>query len=553
MDSGTLELVLKTIKDFSNRKLSLSFKLQCDEKNEFPEEIIKELMSDEIGLHLVFIPEEYGGLGGSAFDIYRVSRALAEEDLGIATAFLAISLGMDPIRVGGTPEQKEKWMSRIASEGLIVAYGVTEPTAGSEVSAIRTTAQRITDSTGKVISYKLNGTKQFITNGGVADIYTILAKTPEGPSFFIVEKGTPGLSAGRHEDKHGIRASNTSQVILEDVIVPEENLVGRVEGQGLRHAQEVFGFTRLMVAAFGLGAGISALKKAISYSKERIQYGSPLCKKQGYMHRLIVPNAVRLEAARIYIEEVAKLLDSQSKGLETEGAIAKFLATEAGNRAADAAIQAHGGYGYIREYEVEKIKRDVRITTIYEGTSEIMLNTIGMDRWRSVIQSRFEYYSEIEREMRSLESTKRGTGAGILSSCARVLGEILKIAFEKRLTRKQFVLFKMAEMIAEVESGVAVCRRASHVLEGKNDGIDGSPFGNGILDYEFILAISRVNAGEVASKVIQNSNFIIGGTGIFNNGDASSFRQKIGLFSLLDAVDGLEMDMDKIGEIITAN
>jgi alkylation response protein AidB-like acyl-CoA dehydrogenase len=171
--------------------------MDLDDKDHFPEDIIRKLLSPDVGLHLIFLPEENGGLGGGARDICRVSEEMASFDLGVATAFLAICLGTDPILEGGTTEQKNKWLTRIATEGLIVAYGVTEPEAGSNVAALKTTADRILDDQDNVTGYRLNGTKQFITNGGVAEIYTILAKTPEGPSFFVVERGTGGLSVGK--------------------------------------------------------------------------------------------------------------------------------------------------------------------------------------------------------------------------------------------------------------------------------------------------------------------------------------------------------------------
>ena len=179
--------------------------LELDEKDIFPEDLIHKLLSPEVGLHLIFLPEYAGGLGGGARDICRVSEEMAAADLGVATAFLAICLGTDPIVIGGTDAQKQEWLTKIAA-GLIVAYGVTEPEAGSNVAALKTMADPITDADGNVTGYRLNGAKQWITNGGVADLYTILAKTPGGPSFFIVEKGTPGLSAGKKEEKHGIRA-----------------------------------------------------------------------------------------------------------------------------------------------------------------------------------------------------------------------------------------------------------------------------------------------------------------------------------------------------------
>jgi alkylation response protein AidB-like acyl-CoA dehydrogenase len=280
------------------------------------------MLGPDVGLHLVFLPEEYGGMGGGAYDIYRLSCEFAKIDLGLATAMLAVALGTDPIRVGCTPAQKQRWLPRIANEGLIVAYAVTEPEAGSSVQNVSTEAERVTDATGRVTHYRLTGVKQFISNGSIADLYTVLAKAPDGPSFFLVERNTPGLKAGKHEVKHGIRLSDTAQVLLQDVVVPADQLVGEKEGEGLKQANEVFGFTRLMVAGFGLGAGLASLEKAIAYSKQRRQMGTLLCEKQGFTHKLLVPNSVRLAAAQAYIEYVADLLDSGTEDRQVEGAVA---------------------------------------------------------------------------------------------------------------------------------------------------------------------------------------------------------------------------------------
>ena len=192
LDDETLGMLLATFGDFAAKRLPLKVRLELDEKHDFPIDVIRELVGPNIGLHLLFIPEELGGLGGGAYDVYRVSEAMARVDLGVATAFLAIFLGTDPIVVGATDEQRAKWLRRIADEGLIVAYAVTEPLAGSEVSAIRTRAERIVED-GKVIGYRLNGAKQFITNGGVAELYSVLAMTEGGASFFLVEGGTKGV------------------------------------------------------------------------------------------------------------------------------------------------------------------------------------------------------------------------------------------------------------------------------------------------------------------------------------------------------------------------
>ncbi len=392
MDPEVFNMVLDTIAKLEKEKITLEKKIEMDREGEFPMDLIRFMLSPEMALHLIFIPEEYGGLGAGASDVAVISERMAKMDLAVATSFLAICLGMDPIRVGATPEQRAKYIRKIAEEGLIVAYGVTEPEAGSNVQSLKTKAERVLDESGRVKGYKLNGQKQFITNGGVADLYTILADTPEGPSFFIVEAGAEGLIPGKHEDKHGIRASDTCPLTLEDLFVPAENLVGGIEGQGLKQANQVFGYTRLMVATFGLGGGVAALERAVRYSKERVQFGTPLAEKQGYTHRLLVPHAVQLEAARAYIEQVGERLDTDEEDLQVEGSIAKYFATEAGDAAANDAIQAFGGYGYTREYEVEKIKRDVKILTIYEGTSEIQRNIISLFRTRETVRSKGGFY-----------------------------------------------------------------------------------------------------------------------------------------------------------------
>ena len=307
---------------------------------------------------------------------------------------------------------------------------------------------------------QINGSKQWISNGGIADAYTVLANTPGGPSWFIVEKGAPGFTHGKPEDKHGIRTSNTAALSFNDVYVDADRLIGGVEGQGLLQAQAVFGYTRLMVAAFGLGAGWAALDRAIPYSTKRIQAGSPLSEKQGYTHKLIVPHVARLEAGRAYIEETAERIDAGEGSLNTEGAIAKYMATEAGNLAADASIQALGGYGYTHEYMVEKIKRDVRITTIYEGTSEIMEMTISRDRWQLHLKTRGQHYHEQARELEALHARHPDVGADIAALALHALAEVMERARIGRLTRYQHILLRLGELIAYAECAGSLARRA---------------------------------------------------------------------------------------------
>jgi alkylation response protein AidB-like acyl-CoA dehydrogenase len=457
LDAADLDMVVATLKEFTTRETPLDRRLRWDEADTCPVDAVRAMLGPDVGLHLVFLPEEYGGMGGGAYDIYRLSCEFAKIDLGLATSMLAVALGTDPIRVGCTPAQKDRWLPRIANEGLIVAYAVTEPEAGSEVQNVRTEARPVVDADGRVTHYRLTGVKQFISNGSIADLYTVLALAPGGPSFFVVERNTPGLKAGKHEVKHGIRLSDTAQVLLQDVVVPADHLVGDVEGQGLKQANEVFGFTRLMVAGFGLGAGLSALDKAIAYSKQRRQMGSFLSEKQGFTHKLLVPNSVRLAAARAYIEYVADLLDSGDENRQVEGAVAKLFATEVGNIAADDAVQALGGYGYCVDFEVEKIRRDARILRIYEGTSEILQNIIGVFRMKLNVRSKGAFYEGLAFEADPFVEA----GGPAAARAARFLSTALNLAFREKLLKQQHALFEFATAITEVETAVALVRAAA--------------------------------------------------------------------------------------------
>jgi len=497
LDPEMLSMVLDTISKLEKEKITIDKKLDMDHEGDFPMELIKFMMGPEVALHLIFIPAEYGGLGAGSSDIAIVSERMAKMDLGIATSFLAICLGMDPIRVGATPEQKEKYITRIAEEGLVVAYGVTEPEAGSNVQSLKTKADRVLNEKGEIIGYKINGQKQFITNGGVAQIYTILADAPDGPTFFIAEAGYPGLIPGKHEDKHGIRASDTCPLTLEDLFIPKENLIGGVEGQGLKQSNEVFGYTRLMVAAFGLGGGMAALEKTIAYAKERVQFGTTLAEKEGYTHKLLVPNAVRLEAARAYIEMVANRLDSDEKDLQVEGSIAKYFSTEAGDAMANDAIQGLGGYGYIREYEVEKIKRDIKITCIYEGTSEIQQRLIAMFRLQKTVKTKGEYYKNMAD---GLEKLPGDTGARDLAGMIRLLNDIIFEARSSKVTKSQYATFLLADIMTWAEVGDALCRKAAN-YNGKER------------TSEFMQAAARLFVKEVAEKMFINGLKICMGCG----------------------------------------
>ncbi|MGA7398984.1 MAG: acyl-CoA dehydrogenase family protein [Candidatus Sulfotelmatobacter sp.] len=542
----TLRLSLKSLRDFAKKRLPDEKLLELDVADECPLDIVRDMCSpDQLGIQLLFIPEEFGGMGGGAFDVYCVCEEMARIDLGVATAVLATFLGSDPITVGATPEQKKIWLTRIAEEGLLFAYGATEPEAGSDLGALKTTADPVVQD-GQVVGYKINGNKQWISNGGVAGAYTVLANTPSGPSWFIVERDAKGFTHDEPEDKHGIRLSNTAALAFDDVYVDVDRLIGGVEGQGLNQAQAVFGYTRLMVAAFGLGGGWAALDRAIPYSTKRIQAGAPLSQKQGYTHKLIVPHVARLEAARSYIEETAQRIDAGVEGsLNTEGAIAKYMATEAGNLAADASIQALGGYGYTREYMVEKIRRDVRITTIYEGTSEIMEMTISRDRWQSHLKTRGQHYHERAREFEALHGQQSDVGADMAALAFHALSEIMEKARVARLTRYQHILLRLGELIAYTECAGSLSHRAALLAEGKLN-----EKANRRFDATALAAISRVFAREAALKVgVEGLRWVIGAGGV-NDSEIASFEATLGLPAIQRAQSGLISDMDYIADVL---
>ena len=546
LDVGTLNLMIEALDDFVTEALTPQLQLDLDHDDTCPEDIVRAMADPAtLGVQMVFIPEAYGGMDGGAFDSYRICEVMARHDIGLATAVFATFLGSDPILVGATEEQKLDWLGGISERGDVFAYGATEPEAGSDLGAMTTTAEPILDQDGTVTAYRINGRKQWISNGTIADFTTILAAAPAGPSWFVVAKGTPGFSSATPEDKHGIRLSNTAALFLDDVEVPAYALIGGVEGRGLVQAQQVFGYTRLMVAAFGLGGGWEALDRAIEYSTNREQGGGPLSEKQGFTHKLIVPHAVHLEAARAFMEETADRLDrgeGADGAMNTEGAIAKYLATEFGNAAADAAIQAHGGYGYTRPYVVEKIKRDVRITTIYEGTSEIMEMTIARDRWQQHLKTRGQHYLDQARALMTLHATHPEVGAGAAALAAQSLGAVLEACRVGRLTRNQHVLFRLGELIAWTETAGTFARRAAATA-------DGARFEKSLkrFDADALAAMSRVFAREAAQKVaLEGPRYVVGAA------DGTGVPLAVPSEAIAAAQEGLIADMDHVADVLYA-
>ncbi|MGB3082452.1 MAG: acyl-CoA dehydrogenase [Candidatus Omnitrophota bacterium] len=345
---------------------------EYDEKNEFPWEIVKVLAESDICG--IYIPEEYGGMGGGVFEL-----AIATEELswgcgGISLAFAATGLGTFPIILFGNDEQKAKYLPDIASGKKLAAFGLTEAEAGSDAGSIKTTAKKDGD------HYILNGTKQWITNAGEAETYTVVAMTNKekgarGASAFIVEKDTPGFTFGKKEDKMGIRGSATRELIFQDCKVPKENLLGK-EGLGFIVAMKTFDFSRPGVAAQAIGIAQRALDEAVDYSRERKQFGQPISSFQG-LQFMMADMAIQLEAARALVYVAARMIDSGVKNIAKASAMCKTMASDTAMRVTTDAVQVLGGYGYMKEYPVEKLMRDAKITQIYEGTNQIQRGVIA--------------------------------------------------------------------------------------------------------------------------------------------------------------------------------
>ncbi len=343
-----------------------------DEEQEFPHEIIKVLADAD--LCGIYIEEKYGGLGEGIFETSLMVEELSKACGGIALAFAGTALGVYPIILYGTEEQKQKYLPAVASGEKLAAFSLTEANAGSDAAGITTSA---VEDDGE---YLINGTKQWVTNGGEADIYTVIActnrhKGTRGFSAFIVEKDTPGFTFGKKEDKMGIRASSTRELIFDNCRIPAENLLGR-EGLGFIIAMKTLDWTRPGVAAQALGIAQGAFDEAVKYAKERVQFGQPIASFQAIQH-MLADMAIQLEAARCLLYQTCRHIDSGAKDISKESAMAKVLASDVAMKVTVDAVQILGGYGYMKDYPVEKRMRDAKITQIYEGTNEIQRNIIA--------------------------------------------------------------------------------------------------------------------------------------------------------------------------------
>jgi alkylation response protein AidB-like acyl-CoA dehydrogenase len=357
--------------------------LEYDEKGIFPHDIVEVLAKAD--LFRVFIPEEYDGLGGGILEMSIVVEELSKACGGIALAYAASGLGTMPIMLFGSEEQKKKYLPRLAAGEILAAFALTEPDAGSDAAAVKTKAVPDGD------DYVINGTKQWITNGGEAFIYTVIALTdptrgPRGASAVLVEKDTPGFEFGKKEDKMGIRASVTRELIFNDCKVPKTNLLGR-EGAGFLVAMKTFDRTRPGVAAQALGIAQGALDKAVAYSQERKQFGKPVSAFQGIQF-MLADMATQVEAARALTYAAARTIDSGARNVSKVSAMAKLFASDTAMRVTTDAVQVYGGYGYMKEYPVEKMMRDAKITQIYEGTNQIQREVIGLQLIKESLQKK---------------------------------------------------------------------------------------------------------------------------------------------------------------------
>ena len=345
---------------------------EYDKSEKFPWDIMKIMaQSDLFG---VYIEEQYGGMGGGVFELCLATEEFSRGCAGIAICYSASALGAYPIILHGSDEQKKKYLPQIAKGEKLAAFGLTEPGAGSDAGSISTTAVKKGD------KYVLNGVKHFITNGGDAEIYTVIAMTDKskgarGASLFVVEKDTPGFSFGKKEEKMGIRASSTRELIFDNCAIPAANLIGR-EGMGFIAAMRTFDMSRPGIGAQAVGIAQGALDEAVKYARQRKQFDRAISSFQG-VQWMLADMATQVEASRALVYASAREVDSGKKDVGTHSAMAKMFASDVAMKVATDAVQIFGGYGYMRDYPIEKYMRDAKITQIYEGTNQIQRNIIA--------------------------------------------------------------------------------------------------------------------------------------------------------------------------------
>lgn len=359
------KMVVDMCRDFAEREIT-PHRREWDEKQEFPVPLFKKM--GELGLMGILVPQEYGGSGFTYFEYVAAIVEISKADGAIGLSLAAHnSLCTNHILQFGNEEQKKKWLPKLATAEWIGAWGLTEPNTGSDAGNMKTVAKK------EGSHYILNGAKNFITHGKSGDVAVVIARTGEtgdsrAMTAFVIEKGTAGFKAGRKEDKMGMRASETTELIFEDCRVPEENVLGEV-GEGFIQAMKILDGGRISIAALSLGIAKGALDASIAYSKERHQFNKPISSFQGISFKL-ADMATKIEAAELLTYRAAALKE-QGKPVSRESAMAKYMASEVAVEAATEAVQIFGGYGYTKDYPVEKHYRDAKLCTIGEGTSEI--------------------------------------------------------------------------------------------------------------------------------------------------------------------------------------
>lgn len=345
-----------------------------DEKEEYPVEILNAIaQADLCGL---YIPEEYNGYGGGCFDMVLALEQFGRGCTGVATAFAASALGAYPLLLAGNDKLKQKYLPDVASGNIIAAFALTEANAGSDALGIQTTAVLDGD------EWVLNGTKQWITNGGEAHIYSVIAitdrkKGARGATMFVVEDSDPGFSYGPKEKKLGIHASSTRELIFKDCRIPRDRIIGRA-GTGFITVMKTLDLSRPGIAILGVGLGQGAIDEAVPYAKQRVQFGKPIISFQAIQH-ILADMAIQVEAARALVYASARHIDAHPKNMSKVSSMCKVYATDMAMKVTVDAVQVMAGYGYMREYPVEKMMRDAKILQIYEGTNQIQRNVIGQE------------------------------------------------------------------------------------------------------------------------------------------------------------------------------
>ncbi len=356
--------LIKMVREMAEKEVK-PYVAECDRKGECPDELFKPAF--DMGLHMVEIPEEYGGAGLDYETSAMIFEEIAKVDAGYADTLVTTFVALRNVILAGTPEQA-RYFADVINEGKFACFAITEPNAGSDAGSLRSTAVEDGD------DYILNGVKTFATNGACATLYIVFFRTEEGVTAFLVERGTPGFTIGAHEDKMGFRLSNTTELIFENVRVPKTNIIGE-KGKGLKIALNSLNLSRAFISTLGVGIMQRALDEAVAYAKVREQFGRPIIKFE-MVQALLADMAIKVEASRCLVNNTMKLMD-QGSLVRKEGSICKTFVTDCMQEVTSNAVQVFGGYGYSREYPVEKLMRDSKVFQIFEGTNQIQRQTIA--------------------------------------------------------------------------------------------------------------------------------------------------------------------------------